>query len=264
MKGCGFMSLYGINAYTSNSYYTSLLANRNNSALMNSMSSRNKNSNNLSDMLTNALKTDQNDLYGLAKKVQMLRSPSYQKELIEGFKEYFSGGAASSDEAQSDNAEKLSKSSKTLSEYAGALATGGTALYSDPEKRVSAVKDFVDSYNSTIDDLKSSENMKVLQKGLAMANSSNAYSRTLKRVGISVGSDNKLSLDEGTLKKASENTLYALFAGNYSLAAKIADKASSISRTSALDNQLSYNAKGQTHTDWLNQYFSNSIFSDKV
>lgn len=246
------MSLYGINAYTSNSYYSALLA------------GGKKNSNNLSDMLTSALKTDPNDLYGLAKKVQMVRSPSYQKELLEGFKEYFSGGTANSADTQKkEDAEKLGKTSKTLSEYAGALATGGTKLYSDPDKRVSAVKDFVDSYNNTIDSLKSSESMKVLQKGLQMANSTSAYSRTLKRVGISVGSDNKLSLDEGTLKKASENTLYSLFAGNYSLAAKIADKASYISRSSALESQFSYDAKGNK-TDWLNQYFANSIFSGKV
>lgn len=264
------MSLYGINAYTSNTLYSTLIKANNKSSMLSTLtsslsnSSSSKSSNNLSDMLSSALQTDSDDLYSLAKKVQLVRSQSYQKELIEGFKEYFSGGTSSSDETESANAKSLSESSKALSEYAGALATGGTALYGDSEKITSAVKDFVDSYNNTIDDLKNSENMSVLQKGLAITNATSAYSRTLKRVGISVGSDNKLSLDEGTLESASENTLYALFAGSYSLAAKIADKATSISRASALENQFTYNAKGQTSTDWLNQYFSNSIFSSSV
>lgn len=255
------MSLYGINAYTSNSYYSALLANKNSSL----MSSVNKRPDTLSDMLTNALKTDSNDLHGLARKVQMMRDPKYQKELLEGFKEYFSGGAAKDEDAEAvENAKQLTASAKSLAQNAGELATGGKALFSDPEKTLSAVKSFVESYNGTIDGLKNSENMKVLQKGLTLANTTNAYARTLKRVGISVGSDNRLTLDEDKLKKASPATLGSLFSGNYSLANKIADKASYINRAVSLDAQFSYDAKGNTHTDWLNQYYSNSIFKNKV
>ncbi len=261
------MSLYGINAYTSNSYYSSLLAGKNNSSLLNSMASNKLkgNSNNLSDMLTNALKTDPNDLYGLAKKVQMLRSPSYQKELLEGFKEYFSGGAADSDTEKNENesAEKLSASAKSLSEYAGQLATNGNQIFEDPDKTVSAVKNFVDSYNSTLDGLKNSNSSKILQKGVTLVGAANAYSRTLKRVGVTVDSDNRLSLDEDKLKASSPLTLKSLFTGSYSLAHKIADKASYISRAVSLESQLSYNSKGNK-TDWLNQYFANSIFNSKV
>ncbi len=96
------MSLYGINAYTSNSYYSTLLAGRNK-----------QQGGDLSSMLSNAFKTDQNDLYSIAKKVQMVRSRDYQKELLEGFKEYFSGGAAADkDTAAKDNEEKLSAGSR--------------------------------------------------------------------------------------------------------------------------------------------------------
>ncbi len=256
------MSLYGINAYTSNSYYSSLLAGKN-SSLNSAMTRRNTT---LSDMLSSALKTDQNDLYALAKKAQMVRSRDYQKELIEGFKEYFYG---TSDKADSDedktaqeNAAKLAESSKALNDNASAMFMDGKNIFSDPEKTLSTVKDFVDSYNNTIDSLKNSDNVKVLQRGMTLVNSAKAYSRTLNRVGINVGSDNKMTLDTEKLGKAHETTLNSLFTGSYSLAHRIADKASYISRAAKLENQITYNPKGTT-SDRFNQLAAN-MFEGKV
>ncbi|MDE7278750.1 MAG: hypothetical protein K2N26_03375 [Oscillospiraceae bacterium] len=246
------MSLYGINAYTSNSYYSTLLASKNK-----------QQGGDLSSMLSNAFKTDQNDLYSIAKKVQMVRSRSYQKELLEGFKEYFSGGAVSDkDEASKANDETLSKNAKLLNEAAGNLSVGGNDLYSDPDKSVSAVKNFVDSYNKTLDSLQNTENTKALEKGVQMVNSTKAYARTLNRVGISVGSDNRLSISDEKLQAAPSTTLKSLFSGNYSLANRIADKASYINRTIDLSNATSYNAKGNK-TDYFNQ-LSAMMFNSKV
>ena len=255
MKGCDFMSLYGINAYTSNSYYSTLLASRNK-----------QQSSDLSSMLSNAFKTDTSDLYTLAKKVDLVRSRSYQKELLEGFREYFSGGAVAdtTDEENTSaaNDEKLSVTAKKLNEAAGALATGGNDLYNDADKSLSAVKNFVDSYNSTLDTLADSENTKALEKGVQMVNSTKAYSRTLDRIGISIGSDNRLSIDEDKLKAASPATMKSLFSGNYSLTNRIADKASYIQRTAALSSATTYNSKG-TKNDYYNQ-LSSMMFNSRV
>lgn len=248
------MSLYGINAYTSNSYYSTLLAGRNK-----------QQGSDLSSMLSNAFKTDSNDLYAIAKKVHMVRSKDYQKELLEGFKEYFSGGnTADKDSASIANEEKLSADAKKLNEYAGNLAVGGSALYSDTEKSVSAVKNFVDSYNTTLDSLGNSENTKALEKGVQMVNSTKAYARTLNRIGISIGSDNRLSVSDEKLEASSPLTMKSLFSGSYSLASRIADKASYIHRASALSstNLPTYNSKG-TKTDYYNQ-LSAMMFNSKV
>lgn len=254
MKGCDLMSLYGINAYTSNSYYSTLLASKNK-----------QQGGDLSSMLSNAFKTDSNDLYAIAKKVHMVRSKDYQKELLEGFKEYFSGvSSADKDAASKANEEKLSAAAKKLGEYAGNLAVGGSALYDDAEKSFSAVKNFADSYNSTLDSLQNSENTKALEKGVQMVNSTRAYSRTLNRIGISIGSDNRLSIDEDKLKASSPLTMKSLFSGNYSLANRIADKATYIHRTAALSsaNLSTYNSKG-TKSDYYNQ-LSAMMFNSKV
>ncbi|MCM1023721.1 MAG: hypothetical protein NC395_06645 [Prevotella sp.] len=248
------MSLYGINAYTSNSYYSTLLAGRNK-----------QQGSDLSSMLTNAFKTDTNDLYAIAKKVHMVRSKDYQKELLEGFKEYFSGGSTAEDDAASKaNEEKLSADAKKLNEYAGNLAVGGSALYNDTEKSVSAVKNFVDSYNTTLDSLQNSENTQALEKGVQMVNSTKAYSRTLNRIGISIGSDNRLNISDDKLQASSPLTMKSLFSGSYSLASRIADKASYIYRSSALNsaNLSTYNSKG-TKTDYYNR-LSAMMFNSKV
>ncbi|MBD5138744.1 MAG: flagellar filament capping protein FliD [Ruminococcus sp.] len=249
------MSLYGINAYTSNSYYSTLLASRNK-----------QQSSDLSSMLSNAFKTDTSDLYTLAKKADLVRSRSYQKELLEGFREYFSGGAVAdttdTEDTSAANDEKLSVTAKKLNEAAGALATGGNDLYNDADKSLSAVKNFVDSYNSTLDTLADSENTKALEKGVQMVNSTKAYSRTLDRIGISIGSDNRLSIDEDKLKAASPATMKSLFSGNYSLTNRIADKASYIQRTAALSSATTYNSKG-TKNDYYNQ-LSAMMFNSRV
>ena len=87
------MSLYGINAYTSNSYYSSLLSGKNQS-LADSLSSFNKNASNsnLSQMLKDAAKVDGNtDLRTLARTVDLVRSRDYQKSLTEEFRKQFAG-----------------------------------------------------------------------------------------------------------------------------------------------------------------------------
>ena len=110
------------------------------------------------------------------------------------------------------------------------------------------VKKFAESYNNTLDSLEKSDSVQALEKGVSMVNTTKAFSRTLAKVGISVGSDNRLTIDEDALKKAPEETLRSLFSGGYSYANKIADKASFIGRASALEAQLSnsytYNNKG--------------------
>lgn len=230
------MSLYGINAYTSNysSFYSGLYGN--------------SNKNNTSST---------SDLLELAKKVDMVRSASFKKNAMEEFKKIFSG--SDSEIGSSENTLKLSQNAEKLSKYAGALATNST--FSDPDKTLSAVKNFVESYNNTLDGIQNSDNISILQRGVSMVNSSKAYSRTLARVGIYIGDDNRLTVDETLVKNAPEGTLKALFSGSYSYANKIADKASYVGRTASVQSQYSYNTKGGL--DFYNQLVA-SLFESKV
>ncbi len=214
------MSLYGINAYTSN--YNSLY-----SGLYNKKS----------------FGSNTADLLELAKAVDKVRSPAFRKATADEIRKMFSSEESSSE----DNSLKVSESAKDLNKYAGELAASGMD-FSDPEKNLTAVKNFVDSYNSALDNIQESDNTSILAKGVQMVNTTNAYSRTLGRIGISVGSDNRLTINEDMLKNASAGTLKSLFSGSYSYANKIADKASYVNRSAALQAQYttpySYNNKG--------------------
>lgn len=231
------MSLYGINAYTSN--YNSIYSGLYNNSKKSSSSS-------LSDM------------YELAKKVDQVRSASFKKNAMEEFKKAFS--STDSDSSASQSAAKLSQNANNLNKYAGALATN-SADFKNPEKNLSAIKNFVESYNSTLDGIQNSDNISILQKGVSMVNATKAYSRTLAKVGIYVGNDNRLTVDETLVKNAPEGTLKALFSGSYSYANKIADKASYVGRAASVESQYSYNSKGGL--DFYNSLVA-SLFESKV
>lgn len=127
----------------------------------------------------------------------------------------------------------------------------------DRDALTSAVKDFVSSYNDMIDQagkVSSSE----IDSSMKWARSmTNAMSKSLSSVGITVGKDNKLTLNEDTLKAAGMGKLQSLFEGSYSYAGQIAQKASSVAnavtRTSGFySNQGTWsNSWSSTYNQWI-------------
>ena len=253
------MSLYGINAYTSNSYYSSLLSGKNQS-LAGSLSSFNKNASNsnLSNML-NAVKVDGNtDLHTLARTVDLVRSRKFQNNLTEELKKQFESDSKT---ATSEDELKLAENAKNLSSYAGALAYNGNSI-NEPDQMIAAVKDFTESYNATLDGLQKTDSLNAIEKGVSLVNTTRAYARALSRVGIVVGSDNRLTVNEENVKEASKENFRSLFSGNYSYASKIADKASYISRAADLKAQVTYNVKG--NLDYYNKMAASMLLDDKI
>lgn len=231
------MSLYGINAYTSNSMYNSL-------AGRSSLANYGKNQ---------AKSNSTADLYELARKAAVVRSPSYQKNMMEELKKAFSTDSAKDSAVGTVESEaKLSKNAQMLNSSAKELAMSGGTTFFDPAKSASAVESFVENYNNTIESLKLSDSAKALEKGVQMVNSTKTYARTLKRIGISVGSDNKLTLDKDALAKADSGAFKSLFTGSYSYAAKVADKSSYISNSAALKSQITYNMNGSVKKNNMN------------
>ena len=233
------MSLYGINAYTSN--YNSIY-----SGLYN----RNKN-----------FGTSTADLLDLAKKVDYVRSKSFRTDTLEQIKKNLGSSDSST---SSESSKNLSQNANNLSKYASELlASSGD--FSDPEKTLSAVQNFVDSYNKTLDGIQNSDSTAILEKGVSMVNTTKAYARTLAKAGIQVGSDNRLTVKEEAVKTADPGAFKALFSGSYSYATKIADRASYVGRSAALQSQLTYNSNGKSSSIWdyYNQFVS-SLFESKV
>lgn len=106
----------------------------------------------------------------------------------------------------------------------------------DSDNALKAVKKFVEDYNSLIDSVSDSDNTSILRNGVWMTGEVSAYSKVLSEVGISVGSDNKLSIDETDFKTADVNSLKTLFSNSsYSFAGSITSKASTIASQSNLN-----------------------------
>lgn len=229
--------MYGIGAYTSNAMYTSLLT-----------SSYNNKSNQTSSS---------SDLLALMKKVDQVRSSDYSKSMKAEYEKLFSSDDVGSYESE----KKLSSDASELNKSAAVLASSSKADFEDKDKLVSNVKTFVEDYNTTIDSLQKSGSVDALKKGLYMTNTAKAYSGALGRIGLKVGTDNKLALNEDTLKAADTNSVKSLLSGNYSFATKAADKASQISKAANLKAQVvSYNQDGNYNT----LFSISSMFSEKI
>ena len=81
---------------------------------------------------------------------------------------------------------------------------GNVSYEYDTDKIYKAVSDFVDSYNKMLKEGGDSNTNSILRSTKSMVN-------LLSMVGITIGTDNKLSIDETAFKKADMNTVKSLF-----------------------------------------------------
>lgn len=178
----------------------------------------------------------------------MIRSGAYKKLLNAYYNEDKKTGSTSVEEATEEKAEKnalltIKTAAAKLGEAATALGkTDGTG-----EKRLEAAKSFVEAYNSLLDSTQDVDNTKVLQKTIWMINDVKASDGLLEDAGITIGKDNKLTLNEETFKKAGTSVLSTLFDGRTSLMGKINSKAFDIMNRST--QAITKMNGGTTYTD---------------
>lgn len=113
----------------------------------------------------------------------------------------------------------------------------------DMDKIVSAVKSFANEYNDTI-----SQSSKVSSKDIGqdvryMSSMTSTMSKALSKIGVSVGTDGKLSVDEDKLKEADVSSIKSLFSGTSTYGSQIADKASEISKDAIMSSSI-YGSNG--------------------
>lgn len=117
----------------------------------------------------------------------------------------------------------------------------------DTDKIYKAVSSLVESYNNLVKSSTDSKDNAVLRQTLHMINSASANGSLLNDIGIKIGADNTMTLDEETFKKADMNTVKTLFNGSDSFGAKIQSAASNIymNVNNSLGNSNSYTAAGR-------------------
>lgn len=106
--------------------------------------------------------------------------------------------------------------------------TTTTTKQYDTEAIYKAVSTFVTNYNSLIDSVSKSDSSSVSKAASNMTNITSLYSKTLEKVGITVGSDNRLTLDKEAFESADISTLKSVFNNSPSFAYSISTQASYI------------------------------------
>lgn len=145
----------------------------------------------------------------------------YKKNLIDSSSDSDKTSASTSTSTSKTSAERIAnieKNSKSLKESSEKLTdrsssslfkqTGGKY---DTDKIYSAVSSFVKDYNSVVDNASGSNSTTINSRTSTMLNLTSANSKLLGKVGITVGKDNKLSIDEEAFKKADMGDVRSLF-----------------------------------------------------
>lgn len=168
-------------------------------------------------------------------------------------------------QALQDSADKLiTRGSKTLFKQKEVTkkeedGTEVTVKEYDKDAIYKGVKAFVDDYNKLIKDASNANSTSMLRQNQNLIKTVKSYSGLLEKVGITIGSDNKISIDEESFKEADMNTVKSLFNGNSSFAYNVATKASMLGSTAAKEaaKANTYNAKG----GYSNPYSSGNMFN---
>lgn len=121
------------------------------------------------------------------------------------------------------------------------ISTEKNSLFADKnnynnDKIYNAVKEFVSDYNSTVDSLSTVTNKSIKTVGNNMTRMTDVMSNSLNKVGITVGNDGKLSVDEDIFTASDMNQVKSLFNGSSSYAGMITSYASKIANQA--NNQL--------------------------
>lgn len=168
-----------------------------------------------------------------------------------------------SDDSGEDSSVSSAQSVKTSSAAAGSAAEGIRAFANslkyggeiDADSYKSQAQNFVDKYNTMVDKLGNAENQQVLQKGVLMINTAKVYLSALKRAGMTLGSDNKLTLSED-LSKVSATDVKSIF-GTGGFSDKVIQKAGQINQLSGGSGTFAPNYIGGADKN-------NSAATDKV
>lgn len=193
---------------------------------------------------------------------------SYSKLLKAYYKKYgtekSADGVSTKDKDTTATKTSLKSKANDLYKAASALVTSGknsifkkvdikndengtTTKGYDTDKIYKAVNSFVDSYNNLVKNSTDSKDNAVLRQTLHMINSAAANGSLLNDIGIKIGADNTLTLDEETFKSADMNKIKTLFNGSDSFGARVQSVASNIymNVNNSMGDSNSYTAAGR-------------------
>lgn len=202
-------------------------------------------------------------LTNLATEYNSIRSGSYGKLLSAYYKKMNSGDSATEAiQKENENRQLVGGNASSLKSAAKTLSKVDFSDTSDAgkEKSLKAIKDFVSAYNSVIDTADDVNSKGILRNAVWMTNITSKSSGLLNELGISIGKDNKLTLDEIKWADAHSSTKTALFNGRQGFAEKMVYKASQMTNSSA--EKASYTASAYKEDGDYTKVNAQSMYED--
>lgn len=161
----------------------------------------------------------------------------------------------------SKTTESTSEESKAAATKNTQIRTDATALKSaadllgskdlnDRDSLYTTAKQFVEEYNAVLSSATDSDDKSILRNTLHMTTLTKKNEGLLSKAGITIGEDNKLSLDEKTFKAATSSSLTSLFKGTGSYMDGVGSYASRINQSAVRVAQKNntYTASGSFTT----------------
>lgn len=162
----------------------------------------------------------------------LIRSGAYKKLLTAYYKNNSSTTAtkdAVTDETEKNNLVVAKDTAAALKKSANSLMSTDISE-ENREDLKDKVKAFVKDYNSMLDSGSEVDTESVLRSTLWMTQSTSKNSGLLSDIGISIGTDNKLTLDEEKFDKAQLSSVKTVFKGNDSLVGRTGARADAIAK----------------------------------
>lgn len=189
-----------------------------------------------------------------------IRNGSYKKLLTAYYDKLDKGEVASvSNSTSADSSKTLAQIKSATTELSEAtselLDKGSKSVFSkkdgeyDMDAIYNSVKGFVDSYNEVVKEGTKASSTSIERGVNNLINSTSANAKNLAKLGIKIGSDDTLTIDEKVFKEAGGEAVKSLFNGAGSYAYNIAAKTS----------QLTYNVN--TEANKSATYGSNGSYS---
>ena len=142
-------------------------------------------------------------------------------------------------------ADKANKALSTIKGAASKLEASAKALSemdfdtSTKEDMLKAAKTFVADYNSVLTSTKNTDNESLSRSVKWMKDDIKARDKMFAKIGVSIGSDGALSIDEEKFNEANLSDIRTMFSGSGSIVGKTAQRATGLYNLAA--NQISFN-----------------------
>ena len=128
----------------------------------------------------------------------------------------------------------------------------------DVDSIYKSVSTFLNDYNTLVDNAGDASTKSIANKLTSLVGTTKSNENLLSKVGITIGKDNMLSIDEEKFKAADMTTVKSLFNGNSSYAYRVSAQASLIDFAASTESSKANTYKG--NGSFSNSYSSGSIF----